>query len=193
MRICSQCKINKEDSEFYLRKGKYKRKTDGVVVTRTYQSSDCKSCHTLRSREYGRTARGKLLQKQRLQRYKEEGRTREWYRLRGREKKLKVDFGISQDDFNRILAEQKGVCAVCGRPERSKPSRGKLAVRRMAVDHNHETGEVRGLLCSKCNMGIAQLDESVEILARAITYLEEHKQLAPQMGMKTEGAKKGVA
>ncbi len=80
------------------------------------------------------------------------------------EQRLKKVFGITADDYNRMLDVQEGRCAIC----RSKPNRTRLA-----VDHNHVTGKIRGLLCKRCNhdlLGSAQ--ESVEILERAICYLE---------------------
>ena len=65
------------------------------------------------------------------------------------------DYGITSDDYNRMLAEQGGGCKLCG----WAPQRGH---RRLAVDHCHKTGRVRGLLCAVCNGGIGKL-ESVGI------------------------------
>lgn len=76
-------------------------------------------------------------------------------------------YGISTRQYNAILAAQGGVCAICGR----RPSK-----RRLAVDHDHHTGVVRGLLCASgdygCNKGLGYFNDDVEILRRAVAYLE---------------------
>ncbi len=57
-------------------------------------------------------------------------------------------FGITEEDYNNLLNNQKSKCAICGRREFAK--RG-IVIKRLAVDHCHKTGQIRGLLCSKCN------------------------------------------
>ncbi|BCJ30236.1 recombination endonuclease VII [Actinocatenispora sera] len=96
----------------------------------------CRTCHNKRGRE----------SKQRLY-----GGSRE-YHLRRR-------YGIGVADFERMLAEQGGVCAICGRaaPEH--------------VDHDHVSGGVRGILCFNCNGGLGHFRDDVEHLAKAISYL----------------------
>jgi hypothetical protein len=76
---------------------------------------------------------------------------------------LKLRYGITPEEYDELLVSQNGVCAICG----EECSTG----RRLSVDHDHETGRVRGLLCSKCNYGIGHL-KTVENLERAIDYLE---------------------
>lgn len=72
-------------------------------------------------------------------------------------------YGISIDDYMDILKKQGGKCAICG----SKDFRGKLP----HIDHDHITGEVRGLLCLNCNAGIGNLKDNSEIIRRALQYL----------------------
>lgn len=81
--------------------------------------------------------------------------------------RLKSSYGISIDEYNKMLDRQKGGCAVCG--EKSKDG-GKL----LAVDHNHLNGKVRGLLCSNCNTAIGLLRENTGIMVNLIKYLYEH-------------------
>lgn len=78
-------------------------------------------------------------------------------------------FGITATEYDAILARQGGVCAICGQPE-TRVVHGKLT--RLAVDHDHETGAVRGLLCYFCNTGIGLFREDASILAAAIKYIE---------------------
>ena len=75
---------------------------------------------------------------------------------------LQSKYGISQADYERMLAEQNGQCAICFRLM-DKPK----------VDHNHETGEVRQLLCNECNCGIGFLREDTILVASALKYLEK--------------------
>lgn len=85
---------------------------------------------------------------------------------RGRVSKLRSRFGMSVEDYDRILAAQNNGCAICGK---SPSENGK----RLSIDHNHDTGKVRGLLCQPCNTGIGLLNDSPSQLRLALRYLEE--------------------
>lgn len=76
-------------------------------------------------------------------------------------------YGLTLEDFELLEKAQNGVCAICHKPE--VHSRWK----RLFVDHNHKTGQVRGLLCSLCNFGIGSLQEEPALLLRAKEYLEK--------------------
>lgn len=90
-----------------------------------------------------------------------------------RDGRLRSTFGITVDDYERMHAEQRGLCAICGRPEGSdKSSRSKTGIRRLHVDHCHATGRVRGLLCGACNFGIGSLGDSPDRLRAAAEYLQ---------------------
>ena len=71
---------------------------------------------------------------------------------------------LSNEEYDDLLVAQKGVCAICDKPESS----GK----RLAVDHKHGTNLVRGLLCTKCNMGLGYFNDSPGFLFSAIKYLQ---------------------
>jgi len=89
------------------------------------------------------------------------------YKLHNRIRCLKHGFGITLDEYNAILDSQNGVCAICNNK--------CVSGRNLAVDHDHETDEVRGLLCSKCNTAIGLMDDDSSKMARAIGYLEARK------------------
>ena len=74
---------------------------------------------------------------------------------------LKNKYGITEEVYDRILAYQNGACAICLR----------VVDYMLHVDHNHDTGEVRGLLCRGCNSGMGMLGDNVDRLQRAIEYL----------------------
>jgi hypothetical protein len=76
-------------------------------------------------------------------------------------------YGISVDDYNSLLVEQNGVCAICER----QPTGNSKQEARLHVDHNHETGEVRGLLCKDCNHGIGFFRDNPKLLGKAADYV----------------------
>ena len=77
---------------------------------------------------------------------------------------LKSTYNITLQQYDEMLLEQGGVCAICG-------SDYPGYYGRFAVDHNHETNEVRGLLCNQCNVGLGALQDSPDILLKAAHYL----------------------
>jgi len=86
----------------------------------------------------------------------------------GREWAFRNKYGITIADYDALLEEQGGGCAICG-AERSFTKGGKG--KRLAVDHDHETGEVRGLLCVTCNRGLGYFSDSETRLQRAAAYV----------------------
>lgn len=86
---------------------------------------------------------------------------------------LKRKYGISVDEFDKRLVEQGGVCAICGGKEAHTYKSGKL--KELSVDHCHDTGRVRGLLCVKCNRGLGYFADDIERINRAIEYLRKSK------------------
>jgi hypothetical protein len=80
---------------------------------------------------------------------------------------LKRKFDISEDDYTKMLVDQNYCCSICGRNELEFS-------RRLAVDHCHNTGKVRGLLCFNCNNGLGRFKDSTRLLNEAIKYLEEN-------------------
>lgn len=89
-----------------------------------------------------------------------------------REFDLIRNFGIDQAAYDKILADQNGACKLCHRVETGTRN-GK--VKALAVDHDHETGHVRGLLCEHCNTGLGKLRDDPETLRRAADYIERHR------------------
>lgn len=77
---------------------------------------------------------------------------------------LKYQYGITLHQYNDMLSKQGGVCCICKKPRAD----GK----RLAVDHNHTTGRVRGLLCDMCNRGLGYFSENTDRLRSAAEYLD---------------------
>lgn len=96
------------------------------------------------------------------------------YKITSRKSNLKRKFDMSIDDFIKMKESQKYVCAICKNPETALDGKTKI-LREFCIDHCHETGVIRGLLCNRCNHGIGKLRDSIEILESAIEYLRPHK------------------
>jgi hypothetical protein len=79
-------------------------------------------------------------------------------------------YGLTTADYDRMLAAQDGRCAVCRSP-------APLGRGRWHIDHDHVTGQIRGLLCNNCNMGIGYFGDDPEVVAAAASYLARHRQL----------------
>ncbi len=86
------------------------------------------------------------------------------YREIGRSGALRRKYGLSLEEYESLLREQRGGCAICG----AIPA--ELG-RSLAVDHCHETGKVRGLLCDKCNTALGLFSHCIESLNFALEYL----------------------
>ena len=79
---------------------------------------------------------------------------------RYKENWYKREYGLTLVDLENMRQEQGGRCAICQRHDRV-----------LGVDHDHQTQQVRGLLCRKCNLGIAYFDDAPKVLQAAILYL----------------------
>jgi hypothetical protein len=79
---------------------------------------------------------------------------------------LKTRYGITAEDYDRMMDEQGGACAIC-------KAECRIGLR-LAVDHDHDTGKVRGLLCTHCNQAIGKLHDDPALIRKAADYLEKH-------------------
>ena len=70
-------------------------------------------------------------------------------------------FGMTSTDYDILFAEQNGLCASCGLPEWYRGKDGEII--KLSIDHNHETGKVRHLLCCRCNKALGSLQEDPEL------------------------------
>lgn len=96
-------------------------------------------------------------------------RTRKW-RATNPEKmvsqRLRQRYRLSKLDYEKLVKAQNGVCAICG----NSPNGHHLF-----IDHNHETGTMRGLLCRNCNFGLGLFDDNIDSLLKAAQYLMDYK------------------
>lgn len=78
---------------------------------------------------------------------------------------LRKRYGMTVAEFEEMERAQGGVCAICGRPETTR------RLKRLSVDHDHDSGRVRGLLCNQCNTGIGLMGDDPDRLTAAAAYL----------------------
>ena len=159
MKRCSKCGELKPLSEYYAAKGC----KDGL-------RGDCKSCFAERAK--ARYAEKSDEIKAYVNAWRRDNRehVRAWQRQynagrkrENRDTHLRRTFGITLEDFEVMLAAQGGGCAICGRAAPAGTS--------LHVDHDHETGVVRGLLCFTCNGALGMFTENEEYLARATDHV----------------------
>lgn len=140
-KTCRTCKETKPIIEFHKRK-------DGKAGTR----SSCVDCTRKKNLEYYHNKGGKELQADRSYKHN-----------------LKK-YGLTEEDYNGLLEDQQGRCAICRSDESHRTERRY----NLFVDHCHSTGKVRGLLCHHCNVGLGHFKDQQDLLTKAIEYLNEN-------------------
>lgn len=94
--------------------------------------------------------------------------------LKVRDSRLRYEYGISLEQERSMHEQQKGLCAICRLPETAKCND---KVKRLAVDHDKETGKVRGLLCQRCNQSLGLLKEDFDRALNLAKYIQLHKDI----------------
>lgn len=153
MKICSTCGIPKEESEFYL----HGRSRPGLLRRNCkkccYLASD-REANNARQKKYAALNREKVNAKQLARHRNNPQRTAEIARL--------SKYGVTPERYMQLREEQKDSCAVCKLPKK------------LCVDHNHSSGQVRGLLCQTCNRALGMIKDSVSIAEALVEYLKKH-------------------
>lgn len=165
-KVCSKCGTEQEIVLF----NRDRSKSSGY-------RSWCKTCDNINSRiQYNKDPQ---LRRDQRKEYYYENREDEIQR-RGEFRKNNVDmhrshkyrqlYGITLERFEEMRTSQKCSCAICGKHESQNKNK------KLFVDHNHNTGKVRELLCHGCNTGIGLLQDDVDLLQKAMDYLIKHKE-----------------
>ncbi len=143
-KICTKCNIEKEIENFAFRK----RSKNKQAWCKDCSSENNKLWYLNnkeRKGDYGKAYNQSHVYEMRLTRYKRR-------------------YGISREDFERMLSSQNGLCGIC-----------KCSLEdSLVVDHNHKNGKVRELLCYKCNTGLGLVDDNIEILQKFKEYIKKH-------------------
>jgi len=155
-KTCTKCGVKRPLLEFYAHRGTRDGRATycspcqraAAADRRAADSSLTKLANDLRARRPGAKAEASA-------------RNRRWW-LR--------QYGLTGEQYDQLLNEQGGLCAICRRPERNMDARTGDP-RRLSVDHCHKTGAVRGLLCGPCNRGLGSFDDDPDNFDRAAAYL----------------------
>lgn len=147
---CKDCR-----NSYYMNK----RRTDPAYRDLAREAQER---YAAKNPEKVREQREKSHKKYLANRTPEKKRQREWSHH------LWQNYKITPEEYDQMLMNQDGLCAICEKA---------MDPKEIHVDHDHNTGRVRGLLCSGCNKGLGFFKESTTSLRNAICYLEEHSQV----------------
>lgn len=162
MKRCTKCGVEQPIENFYKAPG-----------GRDGRRGDCKTCFAARrkqwyvenrERELARVAAWQEANRERHLANQRARRTRPEVKARERAGHLKRKFGITLETYDDLFMRQGGRCAICQRVPRDDIS--------LHVDHEHETGRVRGLLCFRCNNALGDFDDDPVRLFQALAYLD---------------------
>lgn len=151
-KVCTKCEEVKQLSEF-------RKQGNGV-------SSACKECLSKKDKEY------KARNSDKIKKYRDEWKKNPASRNVLLNSRLKKIYGITAEEYELMLNDQNGLCAICGKQE--KAGNQYQEVKRLAVDHCHKTGNIRGLLCTNCNTRLATLEDEVYVKS-AMKYLAKYE------------------
>ena len=107
-------------------------------------------------------------------------KTRNWAKLSVNESLRKLQ--LKNEDFIKLNEEHNGLCKICNNPETSKSRNG--GIKRLAIDHCHNSGKIRGLLCHDCNTMLGKTKDDINLLQAAIEYLKSHQHKEWQVNQK---------
>lgn len=156
MKLCSACKETKPESDFY----KSKKTKDGYRTV-------CIPCKKAYDALHINKENKALYNKQREARLKRGSQPERQEDQRNR--MLMRRYGITSTQYDKMLAEQNGVCFICKGCNKDG--------RRLSVDHDHTTNQIRALLCGNCNLVVGNCKEDITVLLQTIDYLKAFKQL----------------
>lgn len=147
VKLCTTCGVEKELDQFFNSK-----------TTKDGRSYRCKACDTLARKAY-------------------RAKHREFHLKAQRERNWRHKYNLEREDFEKMWEGQDGKCAICSvvltniEIDNDPKNKSNTA----CVDHCHVTGQVRALLCARCNKGIGLFDDEAEKVRLAYEYLSSHK------------------
>jgi hypothetical protein len=140
----------------------------GHVSERRVTSGECIKCNLAAASKHKKSPKWEKSYHSRKAKQMETG---EW-QISLRNRHLKATYGLSQEDVDRMAADQNNACGICGCHITSAYTGDQNKT--VHVDHSHATGQVRGLLCHHCNKAIGNFKENITTLRNAIAYLQKH-------------------
>lgn len=138
LKTCNKCSVPQPRSNFHIKANA----PDGLNYT-------CKTCMKVYRRQHY------------LDHIPEH---REYYHAKGKYYFLETKYGVDPEQYNQLITEQGGVCAICESPP--------PGLRPLHLDHDHVTGKPRGLLCAKCNTMLSYFGDRPEGLLKVLDYVQ---------------------
>jgi hypothetical protein len=100
------------------------------------------------------------------------------HRIKSKKLHIRKTYGITFEELKERMKKQNNQCLICKREFKDLSEIGRYNISYPRIDHNHKTGEIRGILCDYCNrMLLGAVDDNIFILVNAIKYLKKHKRL----------------
>lgn len=158
-KCCKSCQKDKPLTDFYV-----------VPTGRLGVAARCKPCYNAYNVSKRKENAGKRKKRPPTEREKES--KRKYSRGYSKKNPTKIranllrQYKLTTQQYEEMFTEQNGVCAICQQPPKNN--------RRLAVDHDHKTGQVRGLLCTACNLLLGRVHDDITALQSAIKYLQKH-------------------
>ena len=146
-KTCAECGVSKPIDEYY----QTRERVDGTRGRR----NKCKQCVVKKTNDYY-------------------FKKREYYTERGYWNRIRREHGITKEDYEALLEAQGYQCPICGTND-PKGRKGSLV--RWHVDHCHNTGKGRGLLCMPCNVGMGSFKDDPDVMRKAAAYVEQHQEV----------------
>lgn len=152
MKTCKRCCVEKPVEEFCKRS------------SRSGGLASCLECERKRKYEYAKEYRAKN-----QERIRERDRIyRKRYPDRVRRMNLKKTYDMTPEQYASMLSEQNNKCFLCDFSHRTNGKREE----QLHIDHCHVTGKIRGLLCTQCNKGLGCFKDRIDVLQKAVQYLQ---------------------
>jgi len=152
-KICGKCKQERSLTEF-----------NGDKNSPDKKSWQCKKCRA----DYRRSERVRARTSVYNKKYAKENL--DLIRQKERRNNLKYKFGLTVQQYDKMFQDQGGECKICSIAQ-------SQLKKKLCVDHNHDTGRIRGLLCDSCNRAMGLLKESIPVIEKIIDYLKKDAEL----------------
>jgi hypothetical protein len=166
-KTCAKCKIVKSVLEFHAHKNG--RRNPRCKLCRAEDHREYYKTHPDKFKAYKARARGETVEEReaRIQRRKDEAPAKR--KLAQWRVHIRNTLGVTEEQYQSLYLLQGGKCAICA----SENPGGKRE--RFCIDHCHDTGVIRGLLCVSCNSGLGYFKDDISRLGQAAEYLKGHK------------------
>ena len=179
MKVCKKCGATKPVDDFYRAAGM----RDGY-------RSECKACNLAAKHErylanpeveIARVKRWQQANADRLNAYRRARRSEPAVKQAERAGHLRRKYGITVEQYEEMLASQGGCCAICRREPRPDIS--------LHLDHDHQSGQLRGILCFRCNNALGDFDDDPTLIGAALAYLRSYQPVDDEVAMARDRAR----